>query len=276
MKTLNIIGAGKLGKTLGYLFQHKNCFKLECILNKTELSAKMACEFMGAGEAVTGFENLKAADVYLLSVPDDKIISVCEQLVAKHKILNGSVVFHCSGALASTQLIAAKQAGATIASAHPIFSFSVPEQAIIGLSGSVCALEGDAEACQFLSPIFIKIGMQTFEIQASNKLLYHASLVMAGNYSVVLMAAAMAGLEQAGISNDLAKQMLHPMVINTMTQVFAVGPLQALTGPLVRGDYQLVAQELEALAARDQNLAILYQQLGQYTLNLLKAQGRAF
>ena len=269
MKTINIIGAGKLGKTLGYLFQHKNCFKLQCILNKTELSAKIAYNFIGAGEVVSGFKCLKKADVYLLSVPDDQITSVCQQLVAEHNIPKDSIVFHCSGALPSTQLMLAKQAGAYVASIHPVFSFSMPEKAIIDLTGSVCTLEGDLDACQFLSAIFIKIGMKPVEIQAINKLVYHASLVMAGNYSVVLMAAAMQGLEQAGISNEEAKQMLHPMVMHAMTQAFAVGPLAALTGPLVRGDYQLVAQELQALAERDQSLALLYRELGQYALKLL-------
>jgi len=270
MKTINIIGAGKLGKTLGYLFQHKNCFKLQSILNKTELSAKAACDFIGAGEIVSRFKNLKTADVYLLSVPDDQITAVCQQLIAEHNIPNTSIVFHCSGALPSTQLMPAKQAGAYVASAHPVFSFSAPEKAIMGLAGSLCTLEGDGEACQFLSPIFIKIGMKAVEIQAINKLVYHASLVIAGNYSVALMAAAMTGLQQAGIPNDIATQMLRPMVMHAMTQVFTAGPLAALTGPLARGDYQLVAQELQALAARDQNLALLYQQLGEYTLNLLK------
>src|SRR4051812_5855723 len=104
MKTLNIIGAGKLGKTLGYLLQHRNQFRIQNILNKTIASAKTAVDFIGAGDAMVEFASLQPADVYLIAVADDQIASVCERLVAEHTISQHAIVFHCSGALASTQL----------------------------------------------------------------------------------------------------------------------------------------------------------------------------
>ena len=273
MKTLNILGAGKVGKTLGYLFQQNNYFQVQDVLNKTLASAQAAVDFIGAGQAITGFTNLQPADLYLLAVADDQIALVCERLVAEHSIPKNAIVFHCSGALASTQLISAKQIGAYIASAHPLFSFSEPSFAITALKDAVCALEGDVAACQILSPAFTAIGMRVIEIEAKNKLLYHAALVMAGNYSVTLIAAAIAGLNKAGIANEDAIQMLQPMLMALMTRLFTAGPLAALTGPIVRGDYQLVAQELQALAVCDPPLAALYSELGSYTLELLKGEG---
>ncbi len=274
MKTLNIIGAGKVGKVLGYLFQQKKCFKVQCILNKTKASTEAARDFIGGGTVVLDFAHLLPADVYLLCVPDDTIATVCEHLVAEHTLPKNAFVFHCSGALSAAQLIAAQRVGACIASAHPVFSFSDPEHAVNALEGVTCTLEGDTDACQMLADIFTTIGMKIFEIAAKDKLVYHASIVMAVNYSVALMAAAVTGLNQVGISEDNALNMLRPMVMDAMVQLFAKGPLQALTGPIIRGDHQLVTQEIQTLSACNPRLASLYSELANYTMSLLRPSRR--
>ena len=50
---LNIIGAGKVGKTLAKLWHDQKIFTVRGILNQNLTSARNACRFIGAGEPVS-------------------------------------------------------------------------------------------------------------------------------------------------------------------------------------------------------------------------------
>jgi hypothetical protein len=64
----------------------------------------------------------------------------------------GAVVFHCSGAKASTELDALRRAGALVASVHPVRSFADPAAVAADFDGTFCGVEGDAAALALLLP----------------------------------------------------------------------------------------------------------------------------
>ena len=51
--------------------------------------------------------------------------------------------------------------------------------------------------------------------------------------------------------------------------------MQALTGPIARGDHAVVAHQVEALGAWDSRIAAIYRQLGAVAAELARAQGKA-
>jgi predicted short-subunit dehydrogenase-like oxidoreductase (DUF2520 family) len=65
------------------------------------------------------------------------------QRLAQAVPLTGSVVFHCSGALASDRLQAVRAAGGAVASVHPIRSFADPQAVAQAFAGTYCGMEGD-------------------------------------------------------------------------------------------------------------------------------------
>eukprot|EP01034_Spumella_vulgaris_P023529 gene23529-29753_t len=93
-------------------------FPLQDVLARSAASAQRAADFIGAGAAADGYAALRPADVYMLSVGDDQIVPACAALAAAVP-LKGAIVFHCSGALASDRLQAARDAGAYVARAQP-------------------------------------------------------------------------------------------------------------------------------------------------------------
>jgi len=125
--TLNIIGAGHVGRVLGRLFAGVEGITVQDVLTRSMDSARDAVAFIGAGRPVDSYAALRRADVTMLAVSDDQIVPACAALVAEGRQA-GAIVFHCSGALASNVLLAATQAGASVASAHPIRSFADPAQ----------------------------------------------------------------------------------------------------------------------------------------------------
>src|SRR5471032_3696677 len=107
--TLNLIGAGHVGKVLGRLLATVDGVAVQDVLTRSMASAQAAVGFIGAGTPIDSYAVLRPADITMLAVADDQIGSACTALAAQGH-LAGTIVFHCSGALASTALLAATQA----------------------------------------------------------------------------------------------------------------------------------------------------------------------
>jgi predicted short-subunit dehydrogenase-like oxidoreductase (DUF2520 family) len=258
MLSLNIIGAGKVGRVFGRLFAQHQVFQIHHVFGRSALSLEQAVAFIGTGVAVTDFAELAPADVTMLTVPDDKIARVCEELVALGLFKSGSIVFHCSGAKASTELIAASAAGAYVASVHPVCSFANPGQLATHFAGSICSLEGDAAAVQALLPALQAIQAKVVLINAENKLLYHAGSVFASNYLVTLLEVALQTYQAAGIPADVAKAMAEALARQSLDNVSQLGTVKALTGPIARGDMATVEKQAEVVRDWDAAAGNLY------------------
>jgi predicted short-subunit dehydrogenase-like oxidoreductase (DUF2520 family) len=223
-------------------------------------SARDGVAFLGAGDAVERYDQLQPAAVHVLAVGDDQIADACAAL-ARAVPLAGSVVFHCSGALASDQLQAAREAGALVASVHPIRSFADPSAVAAQFAGTFCGIEGDAGALDVLTPALTAIGAQPVPIDASAKTVYHAAAVFASNYLVTVLDAALRAYQAAGIPEPVARQMAQPLASESMANVFRLGAAAALSGPIARGDMATVERQQRAVAGWDAGSGDLYQAL---------------
>lgn len=259
--TLNIVGAGKVGKVLGQQFFKHQVFNIQDVFNRTAGRSAAACEFIGAGKPVTEFAQLRAADIFMLTVPDDQIRSCAAQLQSLNLFGPATLVFHCSGALSSAEL--GIEHGA--ASLHPMRSFADPDFVARQFTGTICSLEGNVSATQVLSDAMHRIAVEVLRIDAAGKLLYHAAGVFASNYLVTLMDAALKTFVAAGISPEMAGRLAQPLAQETFNNIFRLGTQQALTGPIARGDLQTVSRHQEALKKWNLNIAQLYTELARST-----------
>jgi predicted short-subunit dehydrogenase-like oxidoreductase (DUF2520 family) len=251
MTSLNIIGAGRVGQTLGRLWVSAGVFQLHAVMARAHDRAQQACNFISAGQPVTDLKSLPEADVWLLSVPDGHIAPVAQALATRATasgVSRPALALHCSGALASNQLEPLRQLGWQVASAHPLLSFAQPERALSQFAGTPCALEGDAAALPVLQAAFSQIGARCFALAAQDKLLYHAGAVFATNFLPVLQDLAEQLWQRSGMPADLAQQMRSTLLHNAVNNIVALGPQAALTGPAARGDTTLVAQQGQALS----------------------------
>ena len=258
--TFNLIGAGHVGRVLGRLFARHGCFSIQQVLTRSVSSARDGVAFIGAGDAVERYDQLQPAALHVLAVGDDQIGAACAAL-ADAVPLAGSVVFHCSGALASDQLRAAREAGALVASVHPIRSFADPLAVVAQFAGTFCGVEGDAGALALLTPALRTIGAQPVPIEASAKTVYHAAAVFASNYLVTVLDAALRAYQAAGIPEPVARQMAQPLASESMANVFRLGAAAALTGPIARGDMATVERQQRAVGGWDPATGELYQAL---------------
>ncbi len=269
MPTLNIVGAGHVGSVLGRLFGASGAFEVQDVLTRSPASAQAAVRFIGAGTAVAGHAQLRRADVTMLAVGDDQIGPACAALAARGR-LAGGVLFHCSGALASDALLAARQAGAAVASVHPIRSFADPAAVAAGFAGTYCGVEGDAAALALLEPALLAIGARPVAIDAAAKTVYHAAAVFASNYLVTVLDAALRAYRAAGIPEAVARELAQPLVNETVANVFRLGPEKALSGPIARGDFATVDKQQRAVQQWDEGSGALYRALVAPTADLAR------
>lgn len=267
---LNIVGAGKVGRTLGRLFGEHAVFTIGDILNRTVESASEAVAFIGAGRAVADYGDMQQADAWMIACADDTIATCCEALAGSGRLHSGSVVFHCSGALTSGELAAAASQGARLASIHPIRSFADPTDATASFAGTWCGTEGDAAALALLSPAFEAIGARLVAIDPKAKTIYHAAAVIACNYLVTMMDSAVHAYGAAGVPQEIALELMEPLVRGTVDNVFRHGPARALTGPIARGDLDTVRRQSAALNGWNSEYGTLYDQLARLTMDLAR------
>nr|WP_229521204.1 Rossmann-like and DUF2520 domain-containing protein [Massilia sp. IC2-477] len=266
---MNLVGAGHVGRALGRLFAATGTFAVQDVLTRSPDGAREAVAFIGAGSACDTLVRMRPAQVWMLAVGDDAIVPACEAL-ARAGHLASAVVFHCSGAKASSELQAAREAGAFVASVHPIRSFADPAAVAGSFAGTFCGIEGDSQALAVLEPAFAAIGARIVRIDPAAKTVYHAAAVFASNYLVTVLDAALRAYQAAGVPPEVARELARPLASETLANVFRLGPEAALSGPVARGDFATVARQQEAVTRWDPFTGQLYEALVAPTADLAR------
>ena len=275
MNSINVIGCGKVGKTLSRLWTRHGIFRVQSVLNRSLQSSSQAVEFVGAGRAVDDYARLEPADLVMISTSDEAIETCCRHLCASGVLTEGVIVFHTSGSLPSSLLEPARSQGALIASLHPVKSFADPATASKTFAGTFCALEGDPQACDVLRDALRPCRATTFPVDPEFKTIYHAATVVTSNYLVALMEVALRCFEKAGIDRQAALDLMQPIATGTAANLFKLGPVRALTGPIARGEPSVVERQSKTLGQWDETIQAIYKTLGQIALDLSAEQGTA-
>ena len=264
--TLNLVGAGRVGRTLARLWQRQGTLRVQAVLTRSPESAAAAVAAIGAGQAHASLASMPPADVWLLAVPDTWIAPVAAALAAAGG--PPAIAWHASGFLPAAEAAPLQAAGWSVASAHPALSFADPDLACAQFPGTLCALEGDAAAVDAARHALQAIGADTFPLAAADKPLYHGAAVFASNFAPVLQATAAALWRHAGLPADRADALAAGFMARAAANLAALGPRAALTGPAARGDTRVLAEQGAAMAALDPALGQAYAALSELARRL--------
>jgi predicted short-subunit dehydrogenase-like oxidoreductase (DUF2520 family) len=268
-KTINIIGAGSLGKTIAKLIAMNRVGLIEGVCNASFESTAEAVRFIQAGMPFEDLKELPSVDITFITVPDDKIADVCEAYSRSPHFNPSGIIIHCSGLLTSDALISAKKKGCHVMSAHPMRSFADPSLSVQKFAGTYCAIEGeitqDAKATVF--KIFNALGAKIIHVNKDKKSTYHAAGVIASNYFVTIASTAIECLKNSGINDEDATNIVFSLMEGALGNLVKTrSPEKALTGPIKRGDIGTIKKHLDSLD--DEQIKEAYTALGKLTLNL--------
>ena len=256
-----IVGAGKVGRTLGRLARAAG-YEIGTVACRTAAHAEEAARFIGSGRPTTSPEG---AELTLLTVPDGEISAIARSL----RVPVGAVVAHAC-ASQGVEAVRPHRPGGAI---HPLRSFADPGGAAARFAGTACAVDGDPEAVEVLEEFARAIGGHPFQVRTDRKPLYHAGAVLASNALVALLEGALRLFEEAGVDRAAALGPLASLSEGTLANVRSVGIPAALTGPVERGDAATVRRHVEALADGAPKLAEAYAALGRLTVEVAEAKG---
>jgi predicted short-subunit dehydrogenase-like oxidoreductase (DUF2520 family) len=266
-----IIGTGMVGTAIGYLLK-KAGYEIVAIADKSTASLRRAQSYIGGKAYRKPQEVLRKADCVLITTPDDIILSVCKD-IALSPLIKGKYIFHMSGAGGLNLLEPAKKAGSAVATIHPLQSFSSIDNAIQNIPSSYFGITANAKAKTQAETIVLALGGNPIYISSKQKSLYHAAACIASNYLVSLLNVVESIYQSIGISEKNAKKAYLPLVYGSLKNIELSGSIQALTGPIARGDSGTIQKHVDAINAHLPQYASLYASLGLATVNVAKKKG---
>ena len=185
---------------------------------------------------------LSRADLCLLTVPDGAVAAVARAVAPLLGRSTGLV--HCAGAL-TLEVLQTAAAGRPTGSFHPLVSVTGPETPIAGHSVAI------ATRSRVLAPLLGRLagalGLRPLRVPEDGRSAYHAGAAMAASGLVSLLDAAIAAWTAAGVSEREAMTALAALMRSALAGGEARGPVAALTGPVVRGDAEVVQAHVRAL-----------------------------
>ncbi len=268
-----VVGCGKVGASLA---RHLSLagYPAAATVSRRAVSAERAARLSGAPRYGTEpAQYTTEAAMVLITTPDGAIEETCRQIADRGGFASGAVVLHCSGALPSTILAPAREAGAFVGSLHPLQSFASASADRNPFQEIIFAVEGDSAALAVAETAARDLGGRSLRVKTEAKGLYHAAAVVASNYLVSLMDMAFGLLSSAGISEEQAPEILTPLIEGTLANIRRLGPARALTGPIARNDHQTVLRHLAQIRRLRPQLEALYVALGRHTVDVARGGG---
>lgn len=241
---IGIIGAGKAGTTLGrYLALAGK--KIAGIYSRTRQSADEAATFIGTRvfDDLSGL--VEVSDVLFITTPDEQIPGVWQQI--RNCPLQGRLVCHFSGSLSSHVFSDIREFGGYGASVHPMFAFNDKFTAYRQFHTANLTIEGQEQAVALLKKEWQALGHQVFTLAPEDKMKYHAAASLASNAMVALMQVSVSLMEECGFTQQQTRTLLDPLIEGNVRKMLDTDPVQALTGPVERGDERTVRGHLQAL-----------------------------
>ena len=267
--SMALVGPGRVGSSLASWAVAAGA-RVDAVAGRTAEGAAAVAAELGA-EAVAGPElDSSGADLVLIAVPDPALGGVARDLARRRQ---AAVGLHTAGSRGASALAPLRTAGAAVGSLHPLKAFprSLPDPA--EARGTLFAVDGDPAALRAAGRLAAAFGGSVAEVPEDLRPLYHLAASVAAGGVVTLVASAADLARSLGLSDTVARGYLDlargalaaahrqvgaPHARSTgrdpdgrqRTTAAAETLAGAITGPVARGDTDLVTRQLESLEAR--------------------------
>ena len=245
--SIGVVGAGRVGAVLGAALRAAGHDVVAAAGDSA--ASRTRIETLLPGVASAGPHQVaRRCGLLLLTVPDDALAPLVDDLVAAGSVRAGQVVVHTSGRHGIAVLAPAAAVGAAVLALHPALTFTGTDVDLDRLRGCVFGLTCDEAVRPIGERLVADLHGEVVWLPERQRAMYHAALAHGSNHLVTLVTQAMALLREAGVPDPPAT--LRPLLMAALDNALSYGDA-ALTGPVVRGDRSTVSAHLHALEGAD-------------------------
>lgn len=250
---IGFIGAGKVGFTLGKYFASRG-INVVGYYSRNPDDAQAASAFTDSQFFSQLSSLLQACDTLFLTVPDTAITTLWQEL--KQYPIKGKNICHCSGVLSSLVLDHIEQYGACGYSIHPVYAIHDKFHSVEYLPDVYFTIEGDQTNLIKITTLIESLGNSVRTMSAENKALYHSASVMVSNLVIGLTKIGAGIFQRCGFDPEFSDKAWNSLFLGNAKNICSSGMVNALTGPLERGDVMTIRHHLEVLDEQERNIYI--------------------
>lgn len=286
-RAVAVVGPGRLGTSIARRWIDAGCTFVGFV-GRTPGRVESSLAFCGEGATLSVDalceHALRAPLSVLLAVGDTELPAVAaeyadqlERRGAAAPTAASNLWFHASGALGLSVLEPLARAGRPVGVMHPLCPIPDAESGVRTLDGAPATLvTSDAAAHAVLDELARAAGLRPIELKAdADRSLYHAACALAANGATALYDVAMALMTHCVRDSDDSQTAITALMADAVALCDRRGTLAALSGPVRRGDHEVVAAHVAALARTQPAASELYRQLMAHALTLTIEAGAA-
>jgi predicted short-subunit dehydrogenase-like oxidoreductase (DUF2520 family) len=266
---VGVVGAGRAGTALAVALRRAG-HRIAAVSAVSATSLRRVEDRLPGTPVLRPEEVIAAADLVLLTVPDDVLPGLVAGLATTGVPLAGRLLAHASGRHGLAVLAPAVREGALPLALHPVMTFTGRPDDVDRLTGISFGVTAPEPLQPVAEALVVEMGGEPVLIAEEDRDLYHAALAGAANYLVTLVVQASDLLAAAGVGNP--SRMLGPLLSAALDNALRLGDT-ALTGPVARGDADTVAGHLAALRAAAPDALPAYLALARLTADRALASG---
>ena len=248
MMKITLIGAGNLATQLGKSLKKAGVIVSQ-VYSRTEESARTLGELLEA-EWLTDIKALRdEADVYIFSVKDSVL---CELITEVCKGRGDKLFLHTAG---SMPMSCFEGKALHYGVFYPMQTFSKAKD--VCFENIPVFIEGDSsETEEVIRSLANMLSKRVITLSSADRKYLHLAAVWACNFTNYCYSVASDILSEHGIPFDV----MLPLINETTEKIQKISPKEAQTGPAVRGDKNVMGQQLELMSDRA-DLQELYKML---------------
>jgi predicted short-subunit dehydrogenase-like oxidoreductase (DUF2520 family) len=266
---VGVVGAGRVGTALAVALSRAG-HRVTGASAVSETSRRRIERFLPDALVLQPADVIAAADLVLLTVPDDALGGLVTGLAATGAPLAGRLLAHTSGRHGLAVLEPAVALGALPLALHPVMTFTGRPDDVDRLAGISFGVTAPDPLRTAAEALVVEMGGEPVFIAEQDRPLYHAALAGGANHLVTLVVEAADLLARAGVARPA--RMLGPLLSAALDNALRLGDA-GLTGPVARGDAQTVASHLEALRSAAPEALPAYLALARLTASRALAAG---
>ena len=270
--SVGVVGAGRVGAPLGAALAVAG-HTVVAASGVSEASVTRIEALLPGAQRTDPESVVRAADLVLLTVPDDALADLVAGLAAVGAWRPGQIVIHTSGVQGLDALAPAAAVGALGLAIHPAMTFTGTSLDLQRIQQAHFAVTAPPAMLAVAQALVVEMGGEAVVVADDRRVAYHAALVHGANHVATAVAQASALLAEAGVEEPAA--VLQPLVLASVDGALADAPgsMASLTGPVVRGDVGTVRAHLAAIDGSGA-MDAAYRAMARATADLAHASGR--